>query len=196
MSEILDEIVLCSFTEKSYLCVSFTKKKIWWVNKLILIVIMLSLSKFWLYGKYSAEQIIVYSPKPHHISQDCFPWSFNSRTLERAYTQARAIHLHQIHIMLNIIRSYFCKGPLFCSWLISWSGRDSILWQKVFFFFSSLIISTLLWNSKDFLQSSGQRRRWNRGCYAKWNCSWEKQGDGVNVLSDIQQIVFPSTTCI
>lgn len=63
MSEILDEIVLCSFTEKSYLCVHFTEKKIWWVNKLISIVIMLSLSKFWLYGKYSAEQIIVYSPK-------------------------------------------------------------------------------------------------------------------------------------
>lgn len=66
--------------------------------------------------------------------------------------------------------------------------------KKFFFFFSLLIISTLR-NSKDFLQSSGQRTRWNRGCYAKWNCSWEKQADGVSVLSNIQQIVFPSTTC-
>lgn len=66
--------------------------------------------------------------------------------------------------------------------------------KKFFFFFSLLIISTLQ-NSKDFLQSTGQRTRWNRGCYAKWNCSWEKQADGVSVLSDIQQIVFPSTTC-
>lgn len=51
MSEILDEIVLSSFIEKSYLCVRFTKKKICWGNKLILIVMILLLSKFWFYGK-------------------------------------------------------------------------------------------------------------------------------------------------